>query len=105
MEIGRVSDTRWSDQVKLFNAVRKRVDIVFEVLQDVIDNDSNPSRTTEATGYMLQIDLRFVRYLLIVKHILKKTKFASDMLQNPTNDLTEAIDLIGTLRSKSKPVV
>ena len=40
MEIGRVSDTRWSDQVKLFNAAWKRIDIVFEVLQDVIDNDS-----------------------------------------------------------------
>ena len=49
---------------------------------------------------MLQIDLRFVRYLLIIKHILKKAKFASDMLQKPTNDLTEAIDLISTLREE-----
>lgn len=102
MEIGKVSDTRWSCQAKQFNAVSKRIDIVYEVLQDVIDNDSNANRITEATGYMLQIDRRFVRYLLVTKHILKKAKFASDMLQKPTNDLTEAMELIGTLKDEMK---
>ena len=102
MEIGKVSDTRWSCQAKQFNAVRKRIDIVYEVLQDVIENDSNTSRTTEVTGYLLQIDRRFVRYLLITKHtrILNKAKFASDILQKPTNDLSGAIDL--TVRLKEE---
>ena len=49
---------------------------------------------------MLQIDRRFIRYLLIIKHILKKAKFASDMLQKPTNNLTQAIDLIATLKEE-----
>ena len=100
MEIGRFSNTRWSSQAKQFNAVWKRIDIVYEVLQDVIDNDSNISHTTEATGYLLQIDRRFVRYLLVTKHILKNAKYASDILQRPTNDLSGAIDLIGTLREE-----
>ncbi|KAI6660755.1 Zinc finger MYM-type protein 1-like [Oopsacas minuta] len=100
MEIGKVSDTRWSCQAKQFDAVWKRINIVYEVLQDVIDNDSNTNRTTEATGYLLQIDRRFIRYLLITKHILKKAKFASDILQKPTNDLSGAIDLIGTLKDE-----
>ena len=100
LEIGRVSDTRWSCQAKQFNVVWKRIDIVYEVLQDIIDNDRDPKRTTEATGYKLQIDRRFVRYLLIIRHILKKAKFASDILQKPTNDLTEAIDLIDTLKEE-----
>ena len=104
MEIGKVSDTRWSCQAKQFNAVWKRIDIVYEVLQHVIENDSNTSRTTEAAGYLLQIDRRFVRYLLITKHILNKAKFASDILQKPTNDLSGAIDLIVTLKEESKPV-
>ena len=100
MEIGKVSDTRWSCQAKQFNAIWKRIDIVYEVLQDVIDNDSSSSRRTEASGLLLQLDRRFLRYLLVTKHILKKTTFASDMLQKPTNDLTEAIDLITRLKEE-----
>jgi cysteinyl-tRNA synthetase len=46
------------------------------------------------------MDRRFVRYLLVTKHILKKAKFASDMLQKPTNDLSNAIDLIATLKEE-----
>ncbi|XP_028405770.1 uncharacterized protein LOC114528346 [Dendronephthya gigantea] len=98
MEIGKVSDTRWSCQARQFSAVWKRIDIVIEVLQDVIHNDCDSSRSTQATGYKLQIDCRFLRYLLIIKHILKSAKFASELLQKPTSDLTEAIDLITTLK-------
>jgi hypothetical protein len=100
MEIGKVSDTRWSCQAKQFSTVWERIDVVIDVLQDVIDNDSDSSRTTQATGYMLQIDRRFLRYLLVIKHILKIAKFASDMLQKPTNDMTEAIDLIAMLKEE-----
>ena len=73
---------------------------IYEILQDVIYNDSGSSRRTEATGLLLQIDRRFLRYLLVTKHILKKAKFASDVLQKPTNYLTEAIDLIATLKEE-----
>ena len=46
------------------------------------------------------MDRRFVRYLFVTRHILKKAKFASDMLQTPTNDLSNAIDLIATLKEE-----
>ena len=37
---------------------------------------------------------------LITRQILKKAKFASDMLQKSTNDLSNAIDLIATLKEE-----
>ena len=100
MEIGKVSDTRWSCQAKQFNVLWQRLDIVIEVLQDIIDNDTDSDRTTEANGFKLQIDRKFVRYLFAIKHILEKAKFASDMLQKPTNDQTAAVELIGTLKEE-----
>ena len=101
----KVSDFRWSCQVSMvlweqFSVVWERIDIIIEVLQYVIDNDCNSSRNTEATDHLLQIDRRFLRYLLIIKHILKKAKFSSGMLQKPTNDLTEAIVLIAVLKEE-----
>ena len=41
-----------------------------------------------------------MRYLFVTRHILKKAKFASDMLHKPTNDLSNAIDLIATLKEE-----
>ena len=41
-----------------------------------------------------------MRYLLVTKHTLKKAKFASDILQKPTNDLSNAIDLIASLKEE-----
>ena len=76
----------------------KRIEVVHEVLEEIIDNDAD--RVVDANGFKLQMDRRFVRYLLVTKHILKKAKFASDMLQKPTNDLSNAIDLIATLKEE-----
>ena len=41
-----------------------------------------------------------MQHLFAIKHILEKAKFASGMLQKPTNDLIEAIELIGTLKEE-----
>jgi len=93
-----MSDTRWSCQAKQF--VWKRLDIICEVLQDVIDNDTNPQRKIQATGYLLQINHRVVRYLYFIRLVLMKAKYSSDFLQRPSNELTEAIELVGTLKAK-----
>ena len=61
---------------------------------------TDADRVVDANGFKLQMDRRFVQYLLITRHILKKAKFASDMLQEPTNDLSNAIDLIATLKEE-----
>ena len=78
----------------------KRIEVVHEVLEEIIDNDTDADRVVDANGFKLQMDRRFVRYLLTNRHILKKAKFASDMLQKPTNDLSNAIDLIATLKEE-----
>ena len=78
---GNVSDTRWACQAKQLSAMAKRIEVVHEVLKEIIDNDTDADRVVDANGFKLQMDRRFVRYLLITRHILKKAKFASDMLQ------------------------
>ena len=74
MEIGKVSDNRWSCQAKQFNVLWQRLDIVIEVLQDIIDNDRDSDRTTEANGFKLQINRNFVRYLFAIKAYFGKGK-------------------------------
>ena len=100
MEIGNISNTRWACQAKQLSAMAKRIEVVHEVLEEIIDNDTDVDRVVDANGFKLQMDRRFVRYLLVTKHILKKAKFASDMLQKPTNDLSNAIDLTATLKEE-----
>ncbi len=41
-----------------------------------------------------------MRYLFAIRHVLNKAKFASDMLQKPSDDLSQAIDLIATLKDE-----
>ncbi len=95
-----MSDTRWSCQAKQFNVLWQRLDIVIEVLQDTIDNDRDSGRTTEANGFKLQINRNFVRYLFAIEYVLEKAKSASDMVQKPTNDLTEDVELIDPLKEE-----
>ena len=66
----------------------------------MIENDTDADRVVDASGFKLQMDRRFMRYLFVTRHILKKAKFTSDMLQKPTNDLSNAIDLIATLKEE-----
>jgi hypothetical protein len=100
MEIGNISDTRWACQAKQLTAMATRIEVVHEMLEEIIDSDNDADRVVDANGFKLQMDRRFVRYLSVTKHILKKAKFASDMLQKPTNDLSNAIDLIATLKEE-----
>ena len=78
----------------------KRIEVVHDVLTEIIDDDTDADRVVDAKGFKLQIDRRFVRYLLVTKHILKKAKFASDILQKPANDLSNAIDLSASLKEE-----
>ena len=100
MEIGNTSDTRWACQAKQLSAMAKRIEVVHEVLEEIIDNDTDADRVVDANGFKLQMDRHFVRYLLVPRHVLKKVKLASDMLRRPTNDLSNAIDLIATLKEE-----
>ena len=66
----------------------------------IIDNDTDADRVVDANGFKLQMDRRFVQYLLVIMHILKKVKFVSDMLHKTSDDLSNAIDLIATLKEE-----
>ena len=74
----------------------KRIEVVHEVFEEIIGNDTD----ADANGFKLQMDRRSLRYLFVTRHISKKAKLASDMLQKPTNDLSNAIDLIATLKEE-----
>ena len=72
MEIRLVSDTRWTCQAKQFDVVWKRLEVIIAVLTEVINYDKDDDRKIEASGYKLQIDRMFVRYLFAIRHILKR---------------------------------
>ena len=62
----------------------------------IIDNDPDADRVVDANGFKLQMDRLFVQNFLVIRHILRKAKFVSDMLQKTTDDLSNAIDLTAT---------
>ena len=74
----------WACQAKQLSAMAKRIEVVHEVLEEIIDNDTDADRVVDANGFKLQMDRHFVRYLFVTRHI-EKARFASDMLQKPTN--------------------
>ena len=100
MEFGNTSDTQWACRAKQLSAMAKRIEVVHEVLKEIMDNDTDAHRVVDTNGFKLQTDRRFVRYFFVTRHILKKAKFASNMLQKPTNDLSNAIDLITILKEE-----
>lgn len=100
MEIVRISDTSWACQAKQFDVVWSLLSIIIEVLKSTIDEDTNSGRRVEATGFMLQIDRKFVRFLLVMRIILLKAKCVSDALQKPSNDFTNAVHLIATMQEE-----
>ena len=63
MEIGNVSDTRWACQAKQLSAMAKRIEVVHEVLEEIIDNDADADGVVDANGFKLQMDRCFVRCL------------------------------------------
>ena len=75
------------------------LDIMKDIIK-IIDNNTDADGVVDANGFKLQMDRRFAWYLFVTRHILKKAKFATDMLQKSTNDLSNAIDLIATFKEE-----
>ena len=59
IEIGNVSDTRWACQAKQLSAMAKRIEVVHEVLEEIIDNDTDADRVVDANGFKLHMDCCF----------------------------------------------
>ena len=59
MEIGNTSDTRWACQAKQLSAMAKRIEVVDEVLEEIIDNDTDADRVVDAND----LDYRWIAVL------------------------------------------
>ena len=60
MEIGNIFDTRWACQAKQLTAMAKKIEVVHELLEEIIDSDNDADRVVDANGFKLQMDCRFV---------------------------------------------
>ena len=58
--IGNVSRTRLACQAKQLSGMAKRIEVVHEVLEEIIYNDTNADRVVDANGFKLQMDRCFV---------------------------------------------
>jgi len=89
MELKSFSETRWSAQIAACHAVKMRLDVVLELLEQMCD-DSSRDRSVEAQSILHMIDLKFVFCLSIFNDILREMKAASDSLQSVQFDASAA---------------
>ena len=48
---GNRSDTRWACQAKQLSAMAKRIEVVYEVLEEIIDNDTDADPMLSMQNY------------------------------------------------------
>jgi hypothetical protein len=97
VELKRLCDTRWSSQIFACQAVKKRLDVILALLQDIYDNDKNADRAFEAKILISNIDKTFVVCLVLFTEVLGHIHIASKYLQSPYADLSKAVDLVENL--------
>ncbi len=86
-ELQRLSDTRWACRYQACKNIKDRLPAVLRVLHD-IDVENRGEHFVEAQGLLAQLDLTFIRTLVIF------AKFLADMLQSMSLDLAKAVDLV-----------
>ncbi|GBO09046.1 hypothetical protein AVEN_267118-1, partial [Araneus ventricosus] len=94
MELKQISNTRWACQASMLRTVCKRFMLLYELLSDVIENDSNSDRVIEARGLLYQFSPDFIKTLFALRHIFEFTKNTSDLLQSPELDYSDALELL-----------
>lgn len=93
IELKSFSETRWSAQMNACHAVKLRVDVILELL-DQLEDESDEDRAVEAHSFLMMIDIIFVFYLLIFHDMISQMKAASDCLQKVKLNAEIACDLI-----------
>ncbi len=86
-DLQRLSDTRWACRYQACKNIKDRLPAVLRVLHD-IDVENRGEHFVEAQGLLAQLDLTFIRTLVIF------AKFLADMLQSTPLDLAKAVDLV-----------
>ncbi|GBL64855.1 hypothetical protein AVEN_94616-1 [Araneus ventricosus] len=74
--------------------------LLYELLSDVIENDSNSDRVIEARGLLYQFPPDFIKTLFALRHIFEFTKNTSDLLQSPELDYSDALELLEVLQER-----
>lgn len=100
MELKQISNTRWACQASMLRTVCKRFMLLYELLSDVIENDSNSDRVIEARGLLYQFSPDFIKTLFALRHIFEFTKNTSDLLQSPELDYSDALELLEVLQER-----
>ncbi|GBN06422.1 hypothetical protein AVEN_39160-1 [Araneus ventricosus] len=100
MELKQISNTRWACQASMLRTVCKRFVLLYELLSDVIENDSNSDRVIEARGLLYQFSPDFIKTLFALRHIFEFTKNTSDLLQSPELDYSDALELLEVLQER-----
>ncbi len=72
-----LSETRWTAQIAACHAVKGRLDVILELLEQISEDSK-----VEAQSILHMIDLKFVFCLEIFHVFLREMKSASDCLQN-----------------------
>ena len=76
---------------------REKACVIVRLLDDIAINDKNRERPYNAKCLRKMIDVEFCTMLVFIKEILRECKSASDFLQNPSNSLSDGVDIINTL--------
>ncbi|GBN56215.1 hypothetical protein AVEN_47731-1 [Araneus ventricosus] len=100
MELKQISNTLWACQASMLRTVCKRFMLLYELLSDVIENDSNSDRVIEARFLLYQFSPDFIKTLFALRYIFEFTKNTSDLLQSPELDYSDALELLGVLQER-----
>ncbi len=93
IELKRLSDTRWTSQIAACQAIKKRLVVLFKLLED-ISEESNRKRSFEAKTIRQLLDIKFMYCLELFSHLLRVLKGVSDTVQKKQLHIGVAIDLI-----------
>lgn len=93
LELKALSDTRWAAQIAACHAVRSRLTVVLELLEEITE-ESNGDRAIDARAILNLMDLKFVFCLEVFHDILQEMKSALDCLQSTQLNAAIACDLV-----------
>jgi hypothetical protein len=93
IELKRLSDTRWACQYASCVALDESLPAVISTLNE-LSEETDKERAVEAKKLLGVLGGNFVVGVVVLRHVLCKTKTLSDQLQAKEHDLAAAVDLV-----------
>ena len=91
LKLRSLSQTRWSARPESIEAVWRSLDIIVEVLHLSEENGDTEAKRKAAILINLVVNIDFICGIMLLKHIMYKTKFLSDFLQGESIDMAAAM--------------